>query len=93
MAKLLLEKNSNLVFLGSRQWTNPKNQNILTFAKLGDPQTFENHEFMVDPQKVNLNLPLHANISPDFDLTVYNGRTSLNLVGLQVASAIASKAQ
>lgn len=90
MAKLLLEKNSNLVFLGSRQWNSPKG-NTLTFVKLGDPQSFENHEFMVDPQKINLNLPLHANITPDFELGVYNSRTSLNLVGLQVSTTAVAK--
>ncbi len=91
MAKLLLEKDSTLVFLGSRQWNNPKNGNILTFVKLGDPQSFENHEFMVDPLKINLNLPMHAAITPDFELGVFNGRTSLNLVGLQVAPVAVAK--
>lgn len=92
MAKLLLEKNSSLVYLGARQWTNPKNNNILTFAKLGDPQSFENHEFMVDAQKINLNnLQLNSNVVPDFEMGVYNGRTSLNLVGLQVSQVISAK--
>lgn len=85
MAKLLLDNNSNLVFLGARQWNNPKNGNLLTFVKLGDPQTFENHEFMVDPQKVNTNLTIHSNVVPDFELGVFNNRTSLNLVGLSAA--------
>lgn len=85
MAKLSLDSNSKMVFLGARQWTNPKNQNILTFVKLGDPQTFENHEFIVDTTKVDTNQPLHSNVDPAFELGVFNNRTSLNLVGLSSA--------
>lgn len=85
MAKLLLEENSKLVFLGARVWNNPKNGNVLTFVKLGDPQTFENHEFIVDATKVQVNYPLHSNVNPDFELGVFNNRTSLNLVGLSQA--------
>lgn len=85
MAKLKLDSNSKLVFLGARTWNNPKNGNILTFVKLGDPQTFENHEFIVDPSKIDINQKLHGNVIPDFELGVFNNRTSLNLVGLSAS--------
>lgn len=86
MAKLQLEKGSQLVFLGSRQWTNPKNGNILTFAALGDSQTFENHDFIVNPSEINLNIPLHTPVEVDFALEKFNGRTSLALKGINAVA-------
>jgi len=91
MAKLFLEEGSQLVYLGARQWLNPKNSNMLTFVKLGDPTSFENHEFMVDVTKISTNFQLNSNIIAEFEMGVYNGRTSLNLIGLKVPQVISGK--
>lgn len=79
MANLVLEEGSHLIFLGSRQWTNPNKGNTLTFAAFGDSQSFENHEFIVNPAEINLNIPLHTPVKVTFGLDKFNGRTSLQL--------------
>lgn len=85
MAKLQLEELSKLVYLGARQWNSPKG-NLLTFVKLGDPVKFENHEFIIDANKIDVNsIPLNTLVKPDFEMGLYNNKTSLNLVGLSIA--------
>lgn len=84
MPKLLLEENAKLVFLGTRQWTTDKGK-LLTFVKLGDPQKFINFEFMIDPTKITINHPLNVSVRPEFEIDIYNNRTSLNLIGLALA--------
>lgn len=79
MANLEMAKDSNFIYLGIRQWMSPK-QNLLNFAKFGDPVSYENHEFIVNPVELDLNaIPLNAPVKLTFELGLYNNRTSLNL--------------
>lgn len=75
----VLKPETELIFLGSRQWTNPNNQKTLTFAKFGCKVTFENYEFFADPTKMNLNHTMHAPCNPIFEMGIYNGKPSLQL--------------
>jgi len=78
---ILSTTNSNLIFLGARQ-ANSKTGALLTFVKLGDVEKFENYDFIVDAQKVNINVPINSPINASFEISVYQGRPNFRLVGI-----------
>lgn len=80
-----LKTSENMVYLGMRQF-NSKAGNLITVATLADPVKFENYDFFIDPNKVNLNgIANNSPVIATFELSKFNNNNDIRLLGVTAA--------
>ena len=82
-----IKSSEPMIYLGMRQF-NSKAGNLITVVTLADPVKYENYDFFVDPNKVNLNgIMNNSPVVATFELGKYNNNNDLTLLGVTAASS------
>lgn len=80
--QLKAQEGSHLVYLGLSQFT-PEGKKTLNFVKFGDPVSYENHSFLIQPDKISIqNVTINSPVDVVFEMGVYQGRSTITPVSV-----------